>query len=164
LKILEEKKWRTNQLTKSPEPYIVSEKLELCAELYIVPKNNNSLVIPFHKCHVLLETAEIPAFQSSSIKLRPAAGNDLTTLDWLPGSLTIRSTLNEIIVNGSGKISLEAIAEKPLSLNFTKNSETYVSIYLLPAGADRPVVLTKNLTCLTHSVESPVEGVKFFDK
>jgi|GEM_PF-3432031 len=97
----------------------MSEKLDLSAELYIVPKNDKSLVIPFHKCHVLFETAEIPVFQSSSIELRAAAGKDS---DFRPGSLTIRSTLNEIIVNGSGKISLEAIAEKPLSLNFTKDS------------------------------------------
>ena len=114
--------------------------MRLNSELYIVPKNRERVIIPFHLCRVEFEIYGIPTFESNWISLNPASGiNDK------PGSLTIESTRHEIIINGPGKLSLKAAAEIPSLPEDAKNCDIRISIYLLPTGANRPVVLTKIL-------------------
>lgn len=69
-----------------------------------------------------------------------------------PGSLTIESTSHEIIVDGPGKLSLEATAERPCLPDDAKNCDVRISIHLLPTNADRPVVL---MTTLPYPIEKP---------
>ncbi|MEI3648837.1 hypothetical protein [Dolichospermum sp. UHCC 0259] len=125
---------------KDSEGNYHSDELRLNSELYIVPKNRERVIIPFHLCRVEFEIYGIPTFESNWISLNPASGiNDK------PGSLTIESTRHEIIINGPGKLSLKAAAEIPSLPEDAKNCDIRISIYLLPTGANRPVVLTKIL-------------------
>lgn len=138
----------------SREPYtgdlipgkIISYFLELRAELYIVPKDRRTVVIPFHRCRVEFEILGISIWQASQIALNPATGKSLPNMSSL-GSLTIRSTSHEIIVDGPGQISLTATLKITSLQDFEQDMQLFVSIYLLPTGADRSVVLTRNLPC-----------------
>jgi hypothetical protein len=115
---------------RDPGGYPCSEELSLAAEMYIVPKNGNRIVIPFYQCSVELEILRTPTFKTRNIRMGS------------PGSLTIQATAHELIVDGPGRFSLTATAER---LDVEKNVAVRVSIYLWPAGAERPVVLTKTL-------------------
>ncbi|MBD2569358.1 hypothetical protein [Anabaena lutea] len=120
------------------------DELRLNSELYIVPKSRERVIIPFHLCRVEFEISGIPTFESNWISLNPAGGISIGRMT-KPGSLTIESTAHEIIIDGSGKISLQATAQRPSLPEDAKNCDIRISIYLLPTGANRPVVLTKTL-------------------
>ncbi|OUC14677.1 MAG: hypothetical protein B0A82_10095 [Alkalinema sp. CACIAM 70d] len=129
------------------------EKCELFAELYITPSDKNRVVIPFHRCHIDFDIPDSISFTSSEVRLYPTPSLDPylifdRTRNREPSSLTIQSTAYEIIIHGPGKISLQATALIPTSLNFPENPRVNVSIYLKPANADRPVVLMKSLVDL----------------
>jgi hypothetical protein len=127
---------------KDSEGNYHSDVLLLNSELYIVPKNKERVIIPFHLCRVDFEISGIPIFESNWISLNPPSGN----YKWgVAGSLTIQSTQHEIIINGPGKLSLKATAKIPSLPEDAKNCDVRISIYLLPTGANRPVVLTKIL-------------------
>lgn len=122
------------------------DKLSLTAELYIVPKNRQRVVIPFHRCQVEFEISELPILKAYWIGLNPAKGEYRVHGNTKPGSLTIQSTAHEIIIDDPGKISLEASSARPLSTEDLTNRDIRISIHLLPTGADRPLVLVKTLT------------------
>jgi hypothetical protein len=109
-------------------PY--SEELRLAAEMYIVPRDGNRIVIPFHQCSVEFEILGIPTLKARRIMMETFK------------SLTIKAAMYELIVDGPGQFSLTATAERP---DVEKDVAVRVSIYLRPAGAERPVVLTKTL-------------------
>lgn len=46
----------------------IPDALELSIKLYVVPKNNNRIVIPFHRCKVEFEMIGIPTIQSNWIR------------------------------------------------------------------------------------------------
>lgn len=123
-----------------------SDELSLTAELYIVPKNRQRVVIPFHRCQVEFEISGIPILKAYWIGLNPAKGEYRVHGNTKPGSLTIQSTAHEIIIDDPGKISLEASSARPLSTEDLTNRDIRISIHLLPTGADRPLVLVKTLT------------------
>jgi hypothetical protein len=122
-----------------------SDELSLTAELYIVPKNRQRVVIPFHRCQVEFEISGIPILKAYWIGLNPAKGEYHVHGNNKPGSLTIQSTAHEIIIDDPGKISLEASSARPLSTEDLTNRDIRISIHLLPTGADRPLVLVKIL-------------------
>jgi hypothetical protein len=122
------------------------DQLSLTAELYVVPRNRNRVVIPFHRCQVEFEISEIPILKSHWIRLIPAMGEYHGIGTGIPGSLTIQSTAHEIIIDDPGKISLKALSARPSSTEDLTNRDIRVSIHLLPTGADRPLVLVKTLT------------------
>jgi hypothetical protein len=118
------------------------DELCLIASMYIVPKNKNRIVIPFHQCKVEFEfSGTVSILEAESIRLYPASGNHSAFVS-TPGSLTIQDTAHELIVDGPGRFSLKAIAKRP---DVEKDIDVLVSIHLWPAGAERPVVLTKTL-------------------
>jgi hypothetical protein len=121
------------------------DELRLNSELYIVPKSRERVIIPFHRCRVEFEIPGVLTFESNWMSLNPARGIDGIGVVLKPGSLTIQSTVYEIIIEGSGKISLAAIAQRPSLPEDRKNCDVRISIYLLPTTASRPVVLTKTL-------------------
>jgi hypothetical protein len=121
-----------------------SDELRLNSELYIIPKSRERVIIPFHRCRVEFEIPGIPTFKSNPISLNPALG-DYGFAGGKPGSLTIKSTRHEIIIDGPGKLSLEATAQRPSLTEDAKNCDIRISIYLQPTAANRPVVLTKTL-------------------
>lgn len=119
------------------------DTLDIVAELYIVPKSGDRLVIPFHRCRVEFEIPGISLLKAFWVRLTPPPRADsYPTRSGYPGSLTIQSTAHEIIVDGPGKILLKATAERP---DVVTGIDIRASIYLLPADAERPVVLTKTL-------------------
>ncbi len=121
------------------------DKLTLTSELYIVPKNRNRVIIPFHRCRVEFEIAGISTFEARRIILNPASGQYYGLGVGKPGSLTIKSTAHEIIVDDPGRLSLQATAERLSLPDDARNFDIRISIYLLPTGANRPVVLMKTL-------------------
>ncbi|WP_353929015.1 hypothetical protein WJM97_11820 [Okeanomitos corallinicola TIOX110] len=121
-----------------------SDELRLNSELYIVPKSRERVIIPYHLCRVEFEISGIPTFESNPISLNPAL-DDHRLGAGKPGSLTIESTRYEIIIDGPGRISLAAATKRPSLPEDAKNCDVRISIYLLPTGANRPVVLTKTL-------------------
>ncbi|MEQ9669115.1 hypothetical protein [Coleofasciculus sp. G2-EDA-02] len=115
-------------------------------ELYIVPKNKNRIVIPFHRCKAEFEISGITTIQSNWLELEPATGKYYRWANTeIPGSLTIQSTAHEIIIDGPGRVSLEATAGRPSLPENAKNCDVRIFIHLLPTDSDRPVVLTKTL-------------------
>lgn len=122
------------------------DELRLSLELYIVPKNRNRIVIPFHRCQVEFEILGIPTIQSNWLRLYPARGEHYGFgRTGRPGSLTIESTAHEIIIDGPGRLGLEATSGRPSLPDGTKNCDVHISIHLLPTDANRPVVLTTTL-------------------
>ena len=122
------------------------DQLSLTAELYVVPRNRNRVVIPFHRCQVEFEILEIPVLKAHWIRLNPAEGVFRGNRPSLPGSLTIQSTAHEIIIDDPGKISLKALSARPSSTEDLTNRDIRISIHLLPTGTDRPLILVKTLT------------------
>lgn len=124
----------------------IPDELRLSLELYIVPKSRNRIVIPFHRCQVEFETLGIPTIESIWVRLYPARGDHygFGSTGRL-GSLTIKSTLNEIIIDGPGKVSLEATVGRLALPDNSKICDVHISVHLLPTGANRPVVLTTKL-------------------
>jgi hypothetical protein len=148
------------QKDSEPFPFIAGRIASFClslrAEMYIVPKDKSTIVIPFHRCRVDFEILGDSIWQASQIVLNPPT-NEETLLGMgikggKPGSLTIKSTKYEIIIDGPGKISLEATLGINSSQDFVKNTMMRVSIYLLPSGTDRSVVLTQSLPCQFEEV------------
>ncbi|MEQ9372081.1 MAG: hypothetical protein RIG63_24150 [Coleofasciculus chthonoplastes F3-SA18-01] len=122
------------------------DALELSIELYLVPKNNNRIVIPFHRCKVEFEMIGITTIQSNWIGLEPARGKSYGGgRTGRPGSLTIQSTAYEIIIDDPGMILLKARSRRPSLPDNAKNCDVRIFIHLLPTDFDRPVVLTKTL-------------------
>ncbi|MEH2096888.1 hypothetical protein [Nostoc sp.] len=124
----------------------IPDELRLSLELYVVPKNSNQIVIPFHRCQVWFEIPGIPTAISDCVQLYPAKSTyGLGGMRTQAGCLTIESTLHEIIIGGPGRISLEAATRRPALPNELKNCNVRISVNLLQAGASRPVVLTTTL-------------------
>jgi hypothetical protein len=116
--------------------------LSLNAEMYIVPRNGNRVVIPFHQCRVEFEIPGISSpLLAQRVKLAPA-NSERIGLRSTPGSFTIRGTANELIADDPGKFSLQANTMRP---DVEKNIDIRVSIFLRPAGAEHSVVFTKIL-------------------
>jgi hypothetical protein len=119
-----------------------ADELKFSADLYIVPKGEKKIVIPFHRCKVDFSISGLPAFSSISVNLAPARGiSDSIFGLSTPGSLTIEGTRYELIVSGPGKVSLTAIAKRPVLQEHQKKSVVEISIYLSPTNADRSVTL-----------------------
>lgn len=123
----------------------VMDELRLALDLYIVPKDKNPLVIPFHRCRALFEIPEIPTIESWWMKLYAASGLYYTGARHEPPSSNIKTTSYETIIDGPGKLSLEASAARPILPDELKNSEVRVLVYLHPTNIDRPIVITITL-------------------
>lgn len=124
----------------------IADKLDLYLELYIIPKNKNRIVIPFHRCRVIFEIPDFPVITSDRILLNPAKGLGASALISGPsGSVTIESTLHEIIIDGPGKISLQAFAPRPKLADGSKKYNVNISVYLSITNANRPIFLETSL-------------------
>ncbi|MGD1940192.1 MAG: hypothetical protein ACFB0G_02665 [Leptolyngbyaceae cyanobacterium] len=124
------------------------DELRFIADLYIVPKNNSPIVIPFHRCRVSFSIEGFSAFEASRVRLKSTNRKSIPEASRMstPGSLTIESTTHEMIVHGPGKFSLFAFASRPTLTEAQKKQAVAVTAYLLPASADRSVVVSSKLT------------------
>jgi hypothetical protein len=149
IEILDKDIYLTVSFVQENNEYIL--KSRFLADLYIVPRKEGRLTIPFHHCRVEFSISGMPMLMSDWVTLTPPDAVSSTRIglmsrnilseETIPGSLTIQSTLNEIIIDGPGKVSLKASAEVNLP-SYERSSEIEVSIYLLPTNTDRPVSLT----------------------
>ncbi len=133
--------------------YHPNNKLIVSGDLYIVPENKNRIVIPFHRCRVDFKVPGFEAAESSYITLDPASGSPGGLLGAsIPGSVTVKSTLHEVIIEGPGRVSFTAIAKNPPLFDIENNFEVEVLISLKITDSDRAVILKRTLSCPISSV------------
>ena len=121
-----------------------------------------SIFIPFHKCKVELEIAgtPIPKANQLTFKDSPSENKYIKFMELIvsnipintqpinvpPSSLTIQYTLHEIIVNGPGKILLEAKWDNFSLPPISEDLSGRIMISLLPTGKSHPVIVEKTLS------------------
>lgn len=104
--------------------------LELGLQLYIIPKNTERLVIPFHKCRVDFEFVEKLTVPTQS-----------RVFSRVKNSPTISSTAFETTVDGAGPLVLNATTNKLTLSDLQKIQDIKISIYLVPVNTELPIVL-----------------------
>jgi hypothetical protein len=124
----------------------IDDELRINCDLYIYPKSQERVIIPFHKCKVMFEISSTQIIESRWLNLRPAYGKGYAFNSGIPGSITIESTVHEMIINGAGQFCLEATSDRPSLPNEGGGIEIKIFIHLHPVGAERPVVLSETRT------------------
>lgn len=113
--------------------------------LYVVPKTENRIVIPFHRCETsceILKTKNRIFFQTLTIS---PPGHYSLSDGFQSRSLTIASTNSEVIIEGPGMIKLNT-CEKTLPIVGEITDSVQVIINLLPADTDRSIQISTILT------------------
>lgn len=132
---------------RGSENYYPINRLMVKGDLYIVPKNESRIVIPFYRCRGSLKAPGFQAVDTSYIRLDPASGNPRGMLGpGTPGSITVSSTLHEVIIEGPGRVSFEAVADNLPFSNFENDFEVEVLISLKTTDSDRAVILKRTLS------------------
>lgn len=106
-------------------------------ELYIEPKGDMRLVIPFHRCRASLEVGGVNV-QLTEVQFLPPAFLNKNF------SKTIENTNDELLVYGPGKVNFSAFAsiqDLPQDLN----CDIEINASLMPVGAEYPVLFTVRL-------------------
>lgn len=115
----------------------IPDALYLTQELYVVPKNNTQVVIPFHRCKAWFEilgaTTQTP-FHSVGFYYTADRGH-------YKGMELITVTNSEVVIDGPGTLKLQAQAKTTLP-DPSKNYDIQVTVHLLPTNVARPVVLS----------------------
>lgn len=90
----------------------------LYLSLYFVPKSQEQIVIPFHKCSLIITLSNaLDKREFEYLTLRPSKRNPTTQV---PGSVNLIGTESELIVKGPGMATLHSSLEvenTPSSLN-----------------------------------------------
>jgi hypothetical protein len=121
------------------------DRLYLESNLYIVSKNRERIIIPFHRCKVIFKIGGLPDIESNHIEICPAGNRDSIWIENNQKSLTVKSTEHEIIIDGAGKVLLKVSAERPNLQDSDKKCEVKISIYLQSVNTERPVILSTTL-------------------
>jgi hypothetical protein len=121
------------------------DRLYLESNLYIVSKNRERVIIPFHRCKVIFKIGGLPDIESNHIEICPAGNRDSIWIENNQKSLTVKSTEHEIIIDGAGKVLLKVSAERPNLQDSDKKREVKISIYLQSVNTERPVILSTTL-------------------
>jgi hypothetical protein len=110
--------------------------------LYVSPRAENRVVIPFHKCGGTLDIAgALPAKSFDLMQLHPPLSMSSGGFRLL--SETINSTPHELIINGPGMLELFCKVQTPLTEGVDK--EAMISVSLWPVDAERPVSISVTL-------------------
>jgi hypothetical protein len=121
----------------------IDDELRINCDLYVYPKSQERVIIPFHKCKVIFEISSTQIIESRWLNLRPAYSRGYTfNSGGIPGSITIESTIHELIINGAGQFCLEAASDRPNLSEQEKKCNIKILLYLHPVGAERPVILS----------------------
>lgn len=122
------------------------DDLRLSGELYVIPKNRDSIIIPFHRCQIEFKFPNIPTFEAHSIVLEPDGCRTHRLISgYESASYTAQSTPNEILINNAGKILLKASGKRPSISNQAEKCNVIVSIALLPVNTERPIIIKQTL-------------------
>lgn len=122
----------------------IPDLMYLTMELYIVPKNNALNIIPFHRCKAWFEILDVtPQTEFSYLRLHPHGGPMYAGMSRMPQSLTMKDTTSELIIDGPGRVSLKASTGRPTLAEPLINHNTQITVHLLPANAERPIILSE---------------------
>jgi hypothetical protein len=126
----------------------------LTLKLYVVPKNIDRVVIPFHQCNAWLEIVGwLPRTHFPGVSLSPLYSrvSKFSRERALPQSLTIKGTNTEVLIDGPGMLCLNLSARIPtVKESFT--NDVQFSAKLLPANTEHSVSISATL------VPSPPKG------
>ena len=118
------------------------------ASAYVVPVYGESIVIPFHKCNLRLKLDQIEIRDWKHFQLEPPELLKLlgrrSLISKKVDSLTIASTRSEVIIEGPGKLHLEADTQSSF---FPKSSNSRMKLVakLSPVGIPSPIILEQLL-------------------
>jgi hypothetical protein len=125
----------------------ISLEWRLSLTLYVSPRSESRVVIPFHKCQASLEIAgALPktSFDRVIMHAPMSIGSSFQLArEVSPASQTITKTQDEILITGPGRLELFSNTRTPLTEGLDK--EAIVAASLLPVDADRPVVISAAL-------------------
>lgn len=121
------------------------DQLYLESNLYIVSKNRERIIIPFHRCKVIFNIGRLPDIESNHIEICPAGNRDSIWIGNNQKSLTVESTEHEIVIDGAGKVLLKVSAERPNLQDSGKKFEVKISIYLQSVNTEHPVILSTTM-------------------
>jgi len=117
----------------------------LQVELYVVPGDENTLVIPFHRCsgwiHFFGSDAKV---EFDEIRLGPPYSAGLIGINRTPPrnlSLTVNASSSEVLIDGPGKVLFHASVSTPGDIE-TPPDEIRFQASLAPVGLHTPVLIT----------------------
>lgn len=118
------------------------DQLYLESNLYIVSKNRERIIIPFHRCKVIFKIGELSYFESNYVEIYPYYEQDYLS------KLSQKRFVNkdhQIVIDIADKVVLRASAKRPNLQNLDKKHEVHISIYLQSVNTKHPVILSRTL-------------------
>lgn len=126
-------------------------------QLYIVPVGSSRIVLPFHKCSVVMNIPDYVANQTLRVHLDASQAGAFPPSEGVARSLTIGSTQSEAVVDGPGK--LEAKAFFPLALPQKEPPLTaFVRLVVQPINVATSVTID---TVLTRTADATMKQPKW---
>ena len=108
--------------------------------LYVEPRDDMRLVIPFHRCKASLEILDQNVLvELSELRLYPPSYFEKNF------SKTIETTNDEVLVYGPGRVNFSAYASIT-ELSTDLNHNLRVSAFVIPVGAEQPASFMATLT------------------
>jgi hypothetical protein len=121
--------------------------------LYIAPSDQNRLVIPFHKCQIVVAVGEERTSIDKEIRITPPLyfrGRHSPGSIFEPDSITISSTNSEVIIDGPGRLHVTTYLKAPRPKAITA-PEVMLSLRMCPVRAEKPLVIETNLRRVEQS-------------
>lgn len=126
-------------------------------DLYVYPKTESPIVMPFHKCQGRFEILGIlPVTPFATITLTPPMYLDVGTRETRNLSLTIKKANDEVVVHGPGRLTLHGHAQTAYYENLD-TARIQSTIEVRPAYTNIPLTLQLTMTS-AHSAD-PKEQV-----
>ena len=148
-----------NIVVREPHPdYIIS----ITVHLYVCPYNFQKIAIPCHNCDLKVRIDDIEFGESEQIILEPRIG-PLGDKSKLGGSL-IECTKTEAIINGPGFLHVNAYSVKLSRSIQVPSSDATLTVKLIPADSDKPIIVTQNLKRTPKTHQSPVVAKWIFGR
>lgn len=129
--------WFTHIGPSEKEEYAWNLKLEL----YVTALTNDPIIIPFHKCSAELKPVNLSSsIYIEKINIYPPSTIPLRHAETPAGSLTIESTVNEVIIQNAGLLYFKG------NLHIDQNieeiyDEILMKVSILPSRSELPVVI-----------------------
>ncbi|OHB60512.1 MAG: hypothetical protein A2167_06140 [Planctomycetes bacterium RBG_13_46_10] len=123
-------------------------KWDVNLQLYVAPYGQDRVVIPYHKCEIVITVGEERISIKKGIKLSPPGRIFIRSKPkptFKLDSITINSTIYEAIINGPGRLDVTAFLQgaKPNSIT---DSEIMLALRMLPVGVEKPFIIETNLS------------------
>ena len=120
--------------------------------LYAMPMEERSVVIPFHRCSATIEIEGVMApVECDALRLNGPEKSaveralEYETKQRLPDE-AVRATRSELVVDGPGKVYIEAWTTTQLSDRRAHSGALLFIVSLSPVGVSMPVVISASLT------------------